>query len=303
MIEFKSVTKIFNHETFVEKISLQANPGEVLGLLAPAPAGKTILMRMLAKIIEPDQGEILYQGLTIKKIPAKLLGYIPQVRGLYSRARVSRYLVYAGRLNHLSGKQAMDKTNLQLETHGLLSLAERRIGDLDPDLQQKITLLAAVVHAPEVLLIDEPYAGLSQDNLELIETWIREYKKKNRYVVMASRQLGKAEKICDRLCFFHQGRLLLNTSLLEIRSRTRDNVFRVEGEGDISFLKPIREIECKEEMKNVYRITLKDVSFDGRKLLTLLNKNLKVIKFEQYRPDLEDIYKGLLKTVQKRKIK
>jgi ABC-2 type transport system ATP-binding protein len=303
MFEFQSLTKIFNRQTGIENISFQVHPGEILGLLAPEMAGKTILMRLAAKIIRPDQGEIFYQDLRIKKVSSKVLGYIPQVRGIYPRAKVARYLVYIGRLNQLSKKQSINVTMHQLDSHRLSHLAEKRIGDLEPELQQKIPLLAAIMHNPEILLIDEPYAGLFQVNLELVETWIRQFKEQNKYIIIASRHLGKAEKICDRVCILSQGGLILNTSMREIHARVRENVFRLEGEGDISFLKPIREIQFKEEMKNVYRITLKDKSYDLSKLITLLNKNIKIMKFEQYRPDLNDIYNGLLATVQRRKVR
>ena len=135
----------------------------------------------------------------------------------------------------------------------------------------------------------------------LFEKVIRQYKEKNKYVIIASRHLENAENICDRVCFLDRGRLVLNTSIQEIRARTKDNVFRLECDGDISFLKLIKEVQIKEEKKNMYKVTIKDKSFDRGKLITVLNKNIRIIKFEQYRPDLNDIYSGLIKTIQRRK--
>ena len=300
MFEFQAITKNFNRQTVVENISFQVSPGDVLGVLAPGVAGKTTVMRLAANVLKADQGEIIYQGKRLKKVPGKIFGYIPQTRGIYQRARVIKYLIYAGLLNQLSKNQAKKEALNHLDFYQLSHLVEKRIGDLDAEIQQKIQLIASILHDPEILMIDEPFTGFCLTNLELIETWIRQFKEKNKLVILASRHLKKAENFCDRICFLNQGRLILNTSMLEIRARIKDNVFRLECEEDISFLKLIKEVLIKEEARNIYKITLRDKSFDAHKLVSVLNKNIKITRFEQYRPDLNDIYIGLIKTIQRR---
>jgi ABC-2 type transport system ATP-binding protein len=299
MLELKNVTKFLNHQPVVEDISFTVTAGEVLGLLAPVAAGKTTIVRLLLTVLRPDRGEIMYNSKRIKNLAGGIFGYIPQLRGISPRARVIKYLVYSGVLNQLSKTQAYNEAIDCLHKYELVQLAEVRLGELSTEIQEKILIVSTILHRPDILVVDEPFAGFAESNEDLIENLLSEFRQNNKLVILASRDLDRAENICNRVCFLHKGKLILNLTVPEIRTQVKDNVFYLETEGDISFIKQVKEIQIKTENKNLYKISLREKSFDVHKLISLLNKNIDIIKFEQFRPGLMYIYTQLVKSLQR----
>ena len=301
MLELKNVTKISNHYPQVENVSLSVREGEIFGLLAPDAAGKTTILRLLLTVLQPDQGEIIYGDKKIKKLVPRFFGYIPQMRGIYPRAKVITYLVYNGVLNQLSKSSAYHAAIDMLHQFELFPLAEFRLEDLNTEFQEKILIIATILHQPSIWIIDEPYSGFSPANESLIESLVAQFKYDNKFIIIASRNLDRAEKICERVCLLDKGHLILNLTLPEIKTQIKDNIFYLETADDISALKQIKEIQIKQEIKNQYKITLRDKSFDAYKLISALNKNIRIIKFEQFRPGLAYIYTQLVKNMQRSK--
>jgi ABC-2 type transport system ATP-binding protein len=301
MLELRNVTKIFNHQPVLQAVSFLITPGEILGVLAPSAEGKTTIIRLAVTVCRADQGEIIYQDKKVKKLAGKYFGYIPQIRGVYQRARVINYLLYQGALNQMRQSQAHQAALHCLDKYGLVDQANSRMGELSPEQQERILIMGAVLHEPDMLVVDEPFTGFSAQNESLVRSLLIEFKQKNKLVLLATRSLDKAESICDRVCLLNAGKLILNMTIPEIRTKVRDNIYFLETTDDLAFLKAIKEVQFKAENHGHYKITIKDKSFDGRKLLAVLNKNIKVIKFEIFRPGLMYIYPRLVKSLQRSK--
>jgi ABC-2 type transport system ATP-binding protein len=301
MLEFRNVSKVFDHQPVVNDVSFGLTPGEILGVLAPTAEGKTTIIRLAVTVCRADQGEIIFNNKTVKKLAAKNFGYIPQIRGVYRRARVINYLLYQGILNQLRRAQAHEAVLHCLDKYGLSDQADKRLGELNPDLREKIMIIGAILHEPDILVVDEPFAGFAAQNESLVRTLLIEFKQKNKLVLLATRSLDKAENICDRVCLLSAGKVILNMTMPEIRTKVRDNIYYLETSDDLTFLKALKEVQFKAEDQSHYKITIKDKTFDGRKLLAALNKNIKIIKFERFRPGLMYIYPRLVKNLQKAK--
>jgi ABC-2 type transport system ATP-binding protein len=301
MYVLKNITKKFDRQTVVENISFTVTPGEILGLLAPVAAGKTTIIRLAVTIFRAEQGEIIYNQKIVKNLSNKVFGYIPQLRGVYQRAKVIKYLVYSGILNQLTRAQARDAAQRYLRQYDLAELADKRIGDLNFELQERLLIIGSLLHEPEMLIVDEPFVGFSSRNESMLQTILMEFKQNNKMVILATRWLDRAENLCDRVCFLNDGKLILNMTVAEIRAQVKDNIFYLETTDDLSFLKLVKEIQLKAEDKDRYKISIKDKSFDVRKLIYVLNKKIKIIKFEQYQPGLLYIYTRLVKNLQRSK--
>ncbi len=301
MLELRNVSKVLDHQALVQNISLAVTAGEILGLSAPSAEGKTTIIRLAVTVYRADQGEIIYNNKKVKKLAGKNFGYIPQIRGIYRRARVINYLLYQGALNQLRGSQARETALRCLDKYELADQVNRRMGELSSEQQEKILIMGAILHEPDILVVDEPFAGFSRQNESLVRSLLIEFKQKNKLVLLATRSLDKAEDICDRVCLLSAGKLILNMTLPEIRLKVRDNIYYLETPDDLAFLKAIKEVQFKAEEQGHYKITIKDKSFDARKLLAVLNKNIEVIKFERFRPGLIYIYPRLVKNLQRSK--
>jgi ABC-2 type transport system ATP-binding protein len=214
---------------------------------------------------------------------------------------VIKYLLYQGILNQLHRKEALDAVWRYLDQYGLASQSNKRLHELSPEQQEKILIIGAILHDPDIIAVDEPFSGFVQTNVSFIESLLGEFKKRNKTVLLATRQLDQAENICDRVCLLNEGKLILNMGMPEIRNRVKENVYYLETADDLSFLKQMKEVQLRTEEYNKYKISIKDRSFDARKLLTILNKNIKIIKFGKFQPGLIYIYARLVKNLQRSK--
>ena len=177
LLEIKEVSKKFIETVVVNKLSFMVNGGETFGLLGPNGAGKTTMMRMIMNILRPDSGEILYNNEPRHKIKGLHFGYLPEERGLYPRASVMQMLIYFGTLNNLTKHKAQVEAIRYLDRLGMVEFTNSRINQLSKGMQQKIQLVAAFLHDPDVLILDEPFAGLDPINQVVLREILEEYRK------------------------------------------------------------------------------------------------------------------------------
>jgi len=294
MIEVTGLSKSFDSTTALEGISFKAKPGEVFALLGPNGAGKTTTLRLLMQIIKPDHGEILYQGEPREKLKRNLFGYLPEERGLYQRSKVLDLLVYIGILNRMSRHRAEVEAIRFLDKLGLVDYTEKIIHELSKGMQQKIQFIIALLHNPDIIILDEPFAGLDPVNQMVLHEIIDQSKKENKVIILSTHQMAEVEKIADHIYLINQGKMILNDSLIKIKSRFKENVFYIETDDKLDPLKEIKEIKIIEEHNLSCKFSIEGSASSRKKIIQNLFNTVSITKFIQIEPSLNDIFIKLI---------
>jgi len=235
MISVESVTKRYGALTAVDGVSFEVQRGEVVGFLGPNGAGKTTTMRMLAGTLQPDSGAVRLDGRPISEdltAARKRIGYMPESNALYTEMLVSEYLDFAAELRGLRGADRRSALRDAIEQTGIGDVYYRPIGQLSKGYRQRVGLAAAILHRPEVLILDEPTEGLDPNQRVEIRRLIRELGK-DRTVILSTHVLGEVEATCSRLLIISRGRVAADGGVAELLDRGRAGArYVVEAEGD-----------------------------------------------------------------------
>lgn len=215
------VVKEYGTKRAVDEVSLEVKRGEIMGFLGPNGAGKTTTIRMIMGITAPDRGTIHFHldGVTESRIPKTRVGYLPEERGLYREARVLDILVFLGGLKGLSAQAAKSRAMQWLERFGLAEYAHRKVIQLSKGMAQKVQFIAAVLHEPELVVLDEPFSGLDPVNQDLFKREIRRLADQGCAVLLSSHQMNLVEETCTRLFLIHQGKRVLYGPIHEIKAQ------------------------------------------------------------------------------------
>ena len=217
-IALDDVGKRFGHTQAVEALSLRIPMGSLCGFLGPNGAGKSTTIRMIMSIIRPDQGRLTVLGGDAINRKDRI-GYLPEERGLYRRMRVGEYLGYIGRLKGVDPRSLRPRITEWLERIDLPGSERSRCEELSKGMQQKVQFLAAIIHDPELIILDEPFSGLDPMNAQLLNDLIRELHAEGRTILFSTHVLHQAERMCDRIVLIDRGTKVLDDGLEEIRRR------------------------------------------------------------------------------------
>ena len=290
MLEVQNLSKSFDNTRALDNVSFKINPGEVFALLGPNGAGKTTTMRLLMQILKPDEGEILYKDEPRVKLKRNLFGYLPEERGLYQRSKVLDLLVYVGVLNRLSRHRAEIEAIRYLDKLGLVDYTQKRVNELSKGMQQKIQLILAMIHDPEILILDEPFAGLDPVNQMVLREIVKENKSEGKIIILSTHQMSEVELMADHLMLLNQGASILEGTLDDIKSRFKENAFYLEAENNLDALKDIKEIKILEEHNNSCKFAINGKETSKEKILQIIFQKIPVKKFIEQEPSLNEIF-------------
>jgi ABC-2 type transport system ATP-binding protein len=226
----RGVTKCFGEVTAVRDLDLAVPQGCLIGFLGPNGAGKSTAIRMIMSIIYADEGHIEVLGRSALDAKDRI-GYLPEERGLYRRMRVRAFLRYIGRLKGMSRAAADASASRWLDRLELPEALPRRCEELSKGQQQKVQFVAAVLHEPDLIVLDEPFSGLDPVNAALLSRVIRELHDEGRTIVFSTHVLHQAEQLCDRIFLIDRGIKLLDDDIDVIRARFRERIINVELAG------------------------------------------------------------------------
>jgi ABC-2 type transport system ATP-binding protein len=224
MLELRNVTKKYSIFPVVNRVSFCVNPGDVLGYLGPNGAGKTTTIRMLAGLIQPSDGEILFDGKNIKKDVTAYkarIGYVPEQSEIYPHLSAYEYLLMVGRLRRLPEGPLRDKIEALLSLFGLDGDMLSSISSYSKGMRQKVLLAAALLHNPDVLLLDEPLSGLDVTTSMVVKDIVHQLARENKIILYSSHVLEVTEKICNRVIIIHKGLVVANDSVDNLRHLMR----------------------------------------------------------------------------------
>jgi ABC-2 type transport system ATP-binding protein len=214
----RGVVKQFGNHVAVEDVSFEVPRGCVYGILGPNGAGKTTTLRMINDIIAPDRGEIeILDGMKPGGAAARHIGYLPEERGLYPKMRVLEVVEFLGELRGLPRAEARRRAGAWLDRLGLGQWAKNRVQDLSKGMQQKVQFAAALIHEPELVILDEPWSGLDPINAEVLRDVVDEIRAAGRTVLFSTHQMEQAEKVVDAVCIIARGKKVLDGKLLELK--------------------------------------------------------------------------------------
>lgn len=218
VLSLSNVSKRYGEFTAVNGIDLSIPRGAVYGFLGPNGAGKTTTIRMILDIIRPDEGEIEVLGASSAMQVRDRIGYLPEEKGLYKKMKVWAIIVYFATLKGMSRRAARTRAFELLEQYGLKDFANSRVESLSKGMGQKVQVLSAIAHNPELVILDEPFSGLDPVNQEVLEQLIRDLKANGQTVIFSTHVMQHAERLCERLLLITQGKKVFDGTVNEARA-------------------------------------------------------------------------------------
>ena len=294
-VALSGVTKRFGDLTAIDKLDLTLPGGGILGFLGPNGAGKTTSLRILLGIYAPDSGDVRVLGQRVAKVRSRI-GYLPEERGLYKRMRADDAIAYVATLKGMNRHTALARARDLLTRFGLGAFARMRIEGLSKGMAQKVQLLAAVVHDPDVVILDEPFAGLDPVNQDELEDFIRALARDGKTILFSTHTMEFAERLCDRLAILVRGRKCFDGSLNEARKLLPRRA-RIGAEADLGFLAGaegvVRVLPPNEDREH-WEIDLKE-GCDGRELLAAcFERGVAPFHVDLAPPSLHDVFVTLV---------
>ncbi len=284
--------KRFDRIQALDGLSLEIPAGHIYGFLGANGAGKTTTMRIALGVLRADAGTISWGGTDHRQLRRVTWGYLPEERGLYPKMTVLDQLVFFARLHGASPERAAREAAGWLARLHVPDFASRRIGELSKGNQQKVQFLAAVIHDPEILLLDEPFTGLDPVNVVLIRQAILELRARGKTIVLSTHQMETVEAMCESIAILDEGRTVISGSLRDVkRSTGRQNVLlAADGETDFGWLDAIPGVRILRPGIDRVELDLDPDTEPGGILAAAVARGLKVRHFEVVDPTLEQVF-------------
>ena len=289
MLKAKNLKKRYTNTLAVDDISLEIQQGKIFGMLGPNGAGKSTTIRMLLNIIQPDEGVVTYNGEQFHESLRNIIGYLPEERGLYKKNKIIDVILYFALLKGMQKNVARNEAMKWLERFELHNHAKRKVEELSKGNQQKIQFITAILHNPQIVVLDEPFSGLDPLNQVLLKEILQELKQQGKAIIFSTHQMESAEKLCDELCLINKGKIVLEGTLKTIKQQFGKNALHLEYEGNAAFLSSLPFIEHAMIYENYAECTLKE-NPTSQEILNAISPKLELRKFEFVEPSLNTIF-------------
>jgi len=287
VVEVSNVVKSYADKVAVSDLSFSVAQGEIFGLIGPNGAGKTTTIRIMMDIIKPDSGEVMILGEKLTEASKNRLGYLPEERGLYRKLTVIDSIIYLASLKGMDRYSAEEKADELLNHTGMLPYKGKKIEELSRGMGQIIQFIVTIIHNPEVVVLDEPFAGLDPVNTDLLKRILIDLRGKGKTVILSTHQMNEIEELCDRILMINQGRSVLYGKLKEIKSNYRSNSVIVDSEGDLGQVPGVIE---KRTHKGYVELILDGNTTPKQALKRLVSIGIVINRFEVATPSLNEIF-------------
>ena len=294
MLTVNNLVKRFNSTLAVDNISFTVKPGKIFGLLGPNGAGKTTTIRTILNIIKPTSGEIIFNDNPISYEYYNVIGYLPEERGLYKRSKVIDVLVYFAALKNLSRKDAINSADSWLKKLNISEYRDKKIEQLSKGNQQKVQLIAAIIHNPSLLILDEPFTGFDPINQQEVKDLILSFVSEGKTIILSTHQMELAEKLSEDILLLNKGRSVSSGKLSEIKKNFGGNNIRLGFSGNNISLSQFPEIIKYDNYNNYSEIQLKEDIIPSEFLKKMIEK-IEVNHFSIVEPSLNKIFIDLIK--------
>lgn len=295
VLELSGVTKRYGDFLAVDGVSFAAPKGRILGLLGPNGAGKTSTLRMILGITQADTGTVSIFGKPPGRSVQRRIGYLPEERGLYRRMSAFDTVVYFAKLKGMRTRKARERADQLLDELGLGFAKDRRIEALSKGMAQKVQLITAIAHEPELVILDEPFSGLDPINQNELETAIRRLAAAGTTVLFSTHTMSHAERLCDRFVILVKGRKAFDGDLTEARAAVPRTI-KLESENDLSFLKGVpgvATVEPPTEKNDHWEVTMARGADPQLVLAACFEHRVKLSRFDSSPPTLHEVFVAL----------
>jgi ABC-2 type transport system ATP-binding protein len=288
-IRLTGVTKAYQGHVAVKDLSFAVPRGSVFGLLGPNGAGKTTTLRMVMDVLAPDAGTIAILGCPSDQAARDRIGYLPEERGLYPRMVVEEQLIFMAEIKGLARAEAARRVAPWLERLGLGDWAKRKLNELSKGMQQKVQLIATLLHEPDILILDEPLSGLDPVGANLMRDVLLDLRRQGKTLVLSSHQMETVERLCDAIALINRGEMILEGEVAEVKKRYGKNTIVLAYEGDGAFLATIPGVLKVGDFGRYVEVTMTEGG-DPQSILREAAARLKLSRFEVVEPSLHDIF-------------
>ncbi|MED1442554.1 ABC transporter ATP-binding protein [Aeribacillus composti] len=288
-LKLEQVTKKFGDFTAVDKLSLSIPEKEMFGFLGANGAGKTTTFRMILGLLAPTEGTITWNGEKIDYSTSPYIGYLPEERGLYPKLKVQDQIVYLARLRGMNKKDALKELANWLERFKVPEYAEKKVEELSKGNQQKIQFIAAVIHKPKLLILDEPFSGLDPVNVEQLKEAVIDLKNAGTSIVFSSHRMEHVEELCEHLCILHRGSPVVHGSLKEIKRSFGKKNLVIHADFDLNFLKNFPGVVKAKTTVEGIQLQIEREETAQQLLQEIVDKGF-IRKFQIEEPSLHDIF-------------
>lgn len=289
-VSLEQVTKSYGEFMAVNQLSLAVRAGRIFGLLGPNGAGKTTTIRMIVNITAPDSGRIELFGHNVTPKVQDRIGYLPEERGLYKKMKVGEQLRFFAQLKNVSAKNADDRIDVWLSRVKLSEWKNKRSIELSKGMQQKVQFLTAVLHDPDLLILDEPFSGLDPVNLELLKEIVLELRALGKTIIFSTHQMEVAERICDDICLINRSRKVLEGSIRQVKRAFGRNAVALRFEGGDGVLEDRTLVSKIARHSDMIEVLLAENASAQQLLQRLVASGANIGRFEMIEPSLNDIF-------------
>ncbi|NLC29977.1 MAG: ATP-binding cassette domain-containing protein [Chloroflexi bacterium] len=277
----------------VNNVDFAIDPDQIIGLIGPNGSGKTTSLRVILDIYQPDKGSVSILDGPMTEEKLNHIGYLPEERGLYQDVELTRNLTYLATLKNMTKEQIEEKLPVWLERLDLTEHQKKKTKELSKGMQQKAQLIAALIHDPDIIIIDEPFAALDPVNTQLVKDLLKDLRNQNRTIIMSTHQMNQVEQLCDRLVLIDHGTVLLEGALKEVQERFATNQVLIQTDSELPENLP--GVQSVEREGLNYRLTPSDGLSPREILQQLIDQRISLNSFEIATPSLDEIFIKVVK--------
>lgn len=289
IVELHNIRKVYDTKVAVEGLSLNIEAGTMFGLLGPNGSGKTSSIRMMIGMTVPDSGSVSLFGEPFQRKALERVGYLPEERGLYKKMKVLDQLVFLGRLHGLAESVAVKRAKDWCERVQIAEALPKKTEELSKGMQQKIQFIAALLHEPDLIIMDEPFSGLDPVNAQVLMDILIALRGEGKAVLFSTHRMDQVEKFCDSIALISRGKLVLAGSMREIKARYPRNHVQMVFQGNNSFLQNPGIAEAK-TYSGVTELKLRSEPDAAKVLAAAVECGAQIARFEVMEPTLEEIF-------------
>lgn len=291
MLEVIDLHKSFGSLQAVEGVSFTIQDGEIMGMIGQNGAGKTTTFRLILDFLTADQGQVLWDGKPLTKDEYDIIGYLPEERGLYPKVSIEEQLIYFAQLRGKSKKEVKPKIDYWMEKFQVKGKKTDKVKTLSKGNQQKVQLIATLLHEPKLVILDEPFSGLDPVNASLLEAGIKELRTQGSCVIFSSHNMNNVEEICDHLLMLRNGEMVLSGTVKEVRERFGRTKLFLETDWSNEQLAALPGVKTITENSDGFKVLdLSDPSH-GKEIFAAVTQGGYIATFSQQPPSLDEIFR------------
>jgi ABC-2 type transport system ATP-binding protein len=290
-VEVNHLCKSYADVTAVHDLTFCVDPGEILGLIGPNGAGKSSTIKIILDFMKPDSGEVKIFGQQMNEALKDQIGYLPEERGLYKRLTAIDLILYLASLKGMDKAMAEKKANVLLEQTGMLENKKKKNKEMSKGMGQLIQFIVAVIHDPELVILDEPFAGLDPVRTQTVQNIVGKLRDEGKAIILSTHQMNKVEELCDRVLMIDKGHTILYGDLMETRAKFRRNSVQVAIDGELGDLPGVID---RKPRKDSIELVLASDTTPQTILDRLRDRGITINRFEVTTPSLNEVFLNLV---------